>query len=160
MTIDPANFLHSFCRHLVARAAAATPAVTIEYLSTPRALFRGVAVETGAAETYTVVRITGGAGTNWDPLPRLSLQVMTVAKAGLETALSRAQTLFEALSDSDGHPARMVTINGYKAADNTADGTWRLVSIDPLQRPSPIGPDANRREQVVFNVDVGVVKLT
>jgi hypothetical protein len=163
LSVVVTDFLHSLARDLVVRAAAASVPVTIAYpatpsASTPAGLWTGKAIEAYAADPYTVLRITGGAGTTWDPLPRLSVQFWTVGKGGPVAALNRAQTLFEALLDADGRPARMRVIDGFKWANDAADGHWLVVSIDPLQRPGPLGPDANGREQVSFNCDIGFVR--
>lgn len=154
------NFLHSFAKDLVARAAAATPSVTIVYQRTPPAkadLWRGRAVEAESLDPYSVLAITGGPPQGFDALVRRSVQIWTVGST-IEGALNRAQTLYEAMLDTDGRPVRMRTITGYLAANNTSDGHWLIVSIDPLQAPGHVGTDVNRKEQVSFNVDLGFVK--
>jgi hypothetical protein len=160
MAVDLTNFLHSLCRYIVARAAARTPAVAIAYLGTPRALWRTRADQADAADPYTVLRYGPGPAVDNDPLPRASVQVLTTGKDP-EAALTRSQIIFEALCGDDPiglPPARMVTIGGYRASDDAADGHWLIVSIDPLQRPGLLAPTQQEREQVSFNVDVGFVK--
>jgi hypothetical protein len=158
------NFLHSFARDLVVRAAAAAPPVTIPYAADASGgnlgLWRGRAVEDSATDPYTVLRITGGPPSQYDALPRLSLQVFTTGKVrgAIEPVLNRAQSVYETCLDAEGLPARMRVIDGYTAAENAANGHWRIVSIDPLQRPGSIGPDVNGREQVSFNLDLGFFK--
>lgn len=146
------DFLHSLCRYLATQTG-------LKYGATPQQLWRGLAVEgTGCATTWSVLSVYPGPALSWHPLPRMAVQVLTTG--GDEAALQQAQTLFEACCAADKTPLRMTVINGFKAADNTADGTWRLVSVDPMQRPGAVGRDENRRQRVSFNVEIGYFKAT
>lgn len=163
MSVVAVNFLHSLAKWAVARAAARSPTVALAYLAgPPRDLFRSRAVRDDATDPHSVIRLTGGPPPTNDPLPRASVQVMTWG-LDAEAAMARAGVLYECLcvdpaDTSGGHaPPRMVVIDGYKAADDSGDGHWLVVSIDPLQRPGYLGPDGER-EQVAFNFDVGFVK--
>jgi hypothetical protein len=51
----------------------------------------------------------------------------------------------------------MKQINALTIA-GAADGHYRLVSVDPQQRPGMIGVDDRNRAQGLFNFDVGFFK--
>lgn len=164
MITNPDNFLHSLCKELVARAAALSPTLALVYdldegESGLANLHRNRAVEGEHCDNlYTVLRNYGGPAMSNDPLPRMSVQVETIGPA--VEAITRAQQIFELLLNADRTPWRMVQFNGYKAADDTSDGVWRVVAIDMLQRPGSIGTQDDGRDQVIFNMDMGYVKLS
>lgn len=157
MPIDLNNFLHSFARHMAARAGAFVPATEIAYAGVPRSLWLWGAIEADSEPLYSVLRIYGGPSMVKHPLPRYSVQCQTVGPL-VTAAVSRAQTLFEALLEDDGQPLRMQQIGGYTLADDAPDGGYKLVGVDPVQRPGLIGRDERGRAMVVFNFDVGFFK--
>jgi hypothetical protein len=73
--------------------------------------------------------------------------------------LGRAQQIYETLQSSEGRPWQGKVINGYKASDGTADGTWKIVSIEFNQRPGIVAQDATRT-RAVFNVEIGFAKAS
>lgn len=152
------NFLHSLIKWMAAQAAAQTPTLSLPYeQASGNALFRNAGSDDFAAAPYSVLQIYGGPAGN-DALPRLSVQVETI---GTETAaLTRAYQVFELLLAADHRPLRMQTITGYQAADNSADGTWRIVAVDLLGRPGKAGKFDDTRVRVVFNFDIGFVKAS
>lgn len=158
--MNPADFLHSLIRHIAATASLA-------YASgTPRALWRNQIIEAAggtaiaAADPSSWLLIYGGPAQNYEGLPRFTVQCGTRG-ASADLALARAQKIYEALLEStSSYPHQRKTINGYKAADDTADGTWTIVSIDFLQRPGAIGLDAKDRQQFVFNFEVAFFKAS
>jgi hypothetical protein len=164
MRSDPTNFLHSFAKVLVTRAAAQTPSVALAYAGTPRSLWILKAIEgVDCADPYSVMAVYPGKPPLWgDRSDNLSVQVMTIGSDDAATS-SRARCLFECFADpaSGGQPIRMLQFNGYKLADDSADGTWQITAADPLQAPGFIGrtADAGRRMES-FNVDLRLTKLT
>lgn len=160
--IVEADFLHSLLTWMVGNAAAFTPAVTLAYVATPRQLWRQQADEAAAADPYAVLRTYPGPPLQWSPLAKMNLQVQVTASqtAGDEAGLQLAWVLFQTLVESDGKPVRMRTINGFKAADNTADGTYLLHHLDPLQRPGSMFRDDRGRSGWGFNVEVGFYRTS
>lgn len=149
MSVDLDNFLHSLC-------LAIATATGLEYAGTPRALWAGRVIEgADCAATYAVATIYGGPAQLWDPLARVSVQVMARGPAALATA----QKIFEALHTSDGRPWRMQTIDGTTVA-GAADGHWRIVSVDFSQRPGVVSTDDNGRDEAVFNMEIGFAKVS
>lgn len=151
---DPNAFIHSLAKYIAATAS-------IEYASTPRALWCHQVDEVAGIVTdpHTVLKVTGGDGTDWSVLASMSLQAMTTA-ANPALALTRAQAVYECFLDAQRRPLRMLTINGFVPFTATANGTWRILSANPIQSPGIIGLDAKGRSLVSFNVDVTFLKLT
>ena len=146
MAIDLNNFLHSLVRYISTRAS-------LPYKGTGRALYvHRLVDEAAAAAVKTALVVYPGPGTVWDGLPVVAVQVETIGVAN--AALSQAQKVFEALSESDGRPLQGVAINGYAMATDAADGTWRLTAVHMLQRPGQVGVLDDGRARVVFNVEV------
>jgi hypothetical protein len=160
--IVEADFLHSLITWMVGNAAAFTPAVTLAYASTPRQIWRQQANESATADPYAVLRTYPGPPLAWHPLSLMNLQVQTTASqdAGREAGLELAWQLYQTLVASDGKPVRMATINGFKAADNSADGTYLLHHLDPLQRPGGTGVDDRGRSLAGFNMEVGFYRTS
>jgi hypothetical protein len=159
MAVNLLNFLHSLARYVVTRAAA--------HAGGDAELHRRAAAEPlaepggagDAADPYTVFRYGPGPALSNDPLPRASVQVFT-SGTDPEAVLTRAQTIFEALCGDDAKAqiaARMLVIDGYKL-DDTADGHWLIVSIDPLQRPGFLPPAARSGKRRASTLDIGFVK--
>lgn len=153
------DFQHSLAKWLVAQAAAQSPAVTLVYNTTgDRSLWLNRAVEgVGCASRYTVLRNYPGPGGNNDPLPRASYQVKTTGPASV--VLARSYQILACMLNADGTAARMIEIDGFKAADDSDDGHWRIVEIDFLQRPGLIETDEKGRGVAAFNFDIGFTKL-
>lgn len=146
MAIDLNNLLHSLVRYISTGTA-------LPYSGAGRALYVWQMVdEATAAAVKSCMRIYGGPGTAWEGMPGVSVQVETIGLPA--AALSQSQRIFEALSSADGRPLQGVTINGYKLADNTADGTWRLASVRFLGRPGQAGMADVTRARIVFSMDV------
>jgi hypothetical protein len=139
-----------------------TPPLALAYATTPRALWREVVNEQDAADPYSVLRIYGGPPMTWHPLLRMNVQCQTVASSevGDEAGLERASILFQTLLAADGKPIRMQSIPGFHAADNSADGTWLLHHVDPLQRPGFTGRDDRGRALAGWNFEVGFYKTS
>lgn len=159
--LDLNDFLHSLAKFMVGRAAAFAPSVTIAYAGTPRQIWRDKVNEDFAADPYATLRIYPGPPLTWHPLPRLSLQVQAVGTDDA-AALAFAWTLFQTLIEDDGKPLRMRQIDGFKAADDSSsDGTYMIVSIDPLQRPGFTGRDDSTRGRALatFNCEIGFYRL-
>lgn len=169
MQIDLNNFLHSLAKYIVATAAAQTPSVVIPYAydaahATPPGklgLWRHEVQEDFASDPYSVLRVYGGPPTISHPLLRMNVQCMTVGIAD-EDAIARAYSVFQTLFDgagSAGNPKLMRGINGYLAADDSADGTYLLVYLWAQQRcPGLLGRDDRGRREVDFNFEIGVHK--
>lgn len=155
---DPNNFLESMRRFA---AAAVTPALS---LVAPVEMWRTQAnegVAGASAELYTVVRYGTGTRQEWEAVIKRSLQWLTVGPAKApETVAARAQKVFETLLNSEGRPLQMKTINGFKASDGNADGTWQLKNIVFIQTPSLIGVDDKGRHNWAFNTDIDLCKLS
>lgn len=147
------NFLHSLCRYMASEAGLVYLTDTDE---APRTLSRGRTVDPKAA-TFSVVRFAGGPSADFDPITRRTIQIWTLGK-DCEPAIAQSQKLYEALFGVDGRPVRMLVIPGYAVGANTSDGHWRINSSDPLQPPSPLGPDAKGREQVSWNTELAFIK--
>jgi hypothetical protein len=77
-------------------------------------------------DPYTVLRIGPGPALGHDPEPRAIVQVMTTG-ADPDAVLKRSQTVFETLCGDDPPAgqvaARMLTIPGYKADDDSGTVT-------------------------------------
>jgi hypothetical protein len=148
MILNAANLMHSLCLWL-------ETATSLKYATTPRAIWRGQAAEgASCADTYSVVRLYGGAELVHDPVEVLAVQVMTVGTT-VEGAMSQARKLFEAVLNADGTPKIGWTIAG-KTTAGVADGTWRIISIAAMQRPTVIGVDERGRSEVSFNWELCV----
>lgn len=158
--MNPADFLHSLIRHVASMAS-------LTYTGgTPRALWRNRIVEAAggtaivAADPASWLLIYGGPGQNYEGLSRFAVQCGTRG-SNPDTALAQAQKIYEALLESaSSYPLQRKTINGYKAGDDSADGTWTIVSIDFNNRPGAIGLDAKDRPQFVFNFDIAFFKAS
>ena len=148
MTENVEDFLHS----LLLFVAAAT---SIEYAGTPRGLWRNKAVATDAAATYTVAQIYPGPPLVLAPINRISVQWRTTGKDS--PAMLQAQRIFDALRAADGTPMRMRAITG-KTTAGSADGVWRLVSVEHNQRPGFLGRDDKGIADYVFNSTLGFFK--
>jgi hypothetical protein len=164
MRTDPTNFLHSFAKVLVTRAAAQTPSVALVYAGAPRSLWTLKAIEgVDCMDPYTVLAVYPGKPLIYgDRSDNLSIQVMTIGSDDAATS-SRARCLFECFTDppSNGQPIRMLQFNGYRLADDSADGTWQITAADPLQAPGFIGRTADSaRRMESFNVDLEIAKMT
>jgi hypothetical protein len=147
MTLNAANFLHSLCLWL-------ETATGLKYQTTPRQLWRTAGVEgTDCADPYAVVRIYGGSA-GYDPTEVLSVQVMAQG-TGAEAVMALSRKLFEAATNVDGTPVQGRTITG-KTTAGAADGTWRLASIIPMQRPTVLGVDDLGRCEISFNWEIVV----
>ena len=168
MTFNPTDFLHSLAKYIVARAGAFTPPVAIQYAGTPRQLWRQRATENTpggpnvCADPYTVMRVYSAPPLMWYPLIKLSVQFQTVASdsgGGDEGGLAQAWIVFRTLLDDQGHPARMLAVNAFKAADDAAHGSpYTLVALDPLQRPGLVGRDDRGRALWTWNAEIEVRK--
>lgn len=156
MPLDLNNFLHSWCRRLATAAG-------LVYLTTPRSLWRNRIVDGVVGVTVTdpatAVSIYGGGPVSYDPVPSIDVQVLTVGTDPAAT-LARAQQVFEAHLNGDGTPLIRTTIDGYRAADDVADGTWRVIGLDLFQRPGLVGVDATNRQRASFNARLAICKLT
>ena len=148
MNYVPANLMHSLLLWLEGLTA-------LKYASTPRQLWRQQAAEGSAcADPYSVISLTGGAELSADPTERLSVQVMTIGTT-IEAAMNRARTIFEAVLLADATPILNRTITG-KTTAGVADGTYRIISIAAMQRPTLLGVDERGRARVSFNWEVSV----
>jgi|GEM_PF-2626330 len=162
MINDPNNFLNSLIQFVIAAAAAQTPAVTLVLPPASGAnIWRNKIVEpiAGTPAPVSILRYYAGPARQFEAQARAAIQCYTLG-FDEEAAQARAQALYECFLAATGLPLRMVTINGYKAADQSSDGTWRLVSVDLVQTPGKIGVDDRGRTEVSFNLDVAFCKLT
>ena len=170
--IDLNDFLHSLARYLAARAAAQDPAVSVEVVGTPRAMWRNKAVEDASGDPV--------AGRRGRPVQRAADLRRPEHRQGPAAPVlgpvpddrhrrgrdaPAAQVLFECLLFAPDDPVqplqplRMTTVDGYRAADDAPDGRWLLISVDPTNRPGKTGVDPRGRPRVTFNFDVGFAKL-
>lgn len=161
------DFLHSLCTWMVGSAAAFTPPVAIAYAAAPRTLTRTIAKEepggANVTDPYAVLRIYGGPPfEQWHPLCRQDVQCQAVSSEGKgdEAGLALVWTLFQTLLDATGKPIRMATISGFKAADNSTDGTYLVHHVDPKQRPGFTGRDERGRALATFNFEVGFCRTS
>lgn len=158
--MNPADFLHSLIKFIAATAG-------LNYTtSSPRHLWRNQIAEAAggaaivAATTATWLVIYGGPAQNLEGLPRVAVQCGTRG-VDPDLAMAQAQKVYEALLESTSrYPLQRQTINAFKAADDSADGTWTIVSIDFSQRPGAIGLDAKDRPQFVFNFEIAFFKAS
>lgn len=146
--IHPVNFLHSLCRFVADRAGLAYAAAA----PLKSDLFRFALLEDWANDPASCLLPYGGAGTSWEAVPSISIQVATEG-ASREAVLTRAQRIFEACLNDEGRPLAMVDFAGVSAADNRPDGSWRIIGLRMLQRPGLIGLNAKDRPRAVFNFD-------
>jgi hypothetical protein len=154
------DFLHSLIVFMAAGAG------SLQVAATPRALWRTQADDTkpgNCTDPYSQVRCYGGGPTKWSDqaLDRRSFQCMTIGKVSSAT-LAQAEKLYATLRDNTGQPLRMKDIDSYLAATGAAESPakkWRMVFVDLLQAPYPLGADDQKRQQVVFNFETGFVKL-
>lgn len=145
--IDAVAFHHSLCLHLATTAS-------LSYLTQPRQLWRGQAVEAASTDPFAVATMYPGSPSQWHPLQQFSVQFMTTG-TNADSAMALARSLWSACHDSDGRPARMRTIDGWTVAGVEA-ADYVIVSANPLQSPGVIGVDDRRRTQIAFSVDLGV----
>jgi len=163
MYVNLPNFQHSFAKWIVTRAAALTPALTLNYMgANPRSLWVNRALEGQTTDTYHTLRIYGGPPANNDPQPRVSMQARTRSVG--DEALIGSMQLFATLLNADGTALRMTEFAGFTAptevaAGDAADGHWRIVAIDFLQRPGLIPTNEQGRDDAVFNFDMGIYKI-
>ncbi|MGE5608999.1 MAG: hypothetical protein ACM359_07080 [Bacillota bacterium] len=148
MTVDPVDFMHSLCRFVANRSGLAYAAASPQKSD----LFRLAILEDYAGDPATGLLPYGGAGTSWEAVPSLSIQVATEGTSR-EAVLTRAQRVFESLLNDEGRPLSMIDFPGYRAADDAKDGSWRILGLRFLQRPGLIGMNAKNRPRAVFNVD-------
>jgi hypothetical protein len=154
------DFLHSLIVFMAAGAG------SLAVGSTPRALWREVADESksgNCADPFSVVRSYGGGPATWkdQALDRRSFQCVTLGKVRSAT-VAQAEKLYATLRDAAGQPLRMKEIDSYLAATGAAEAPgkkWRMVFVDLLQAPYPLGIDEQKRHQVVFNFETGFLKL-
>lgn len=144
--LDYDNLVKSLAAYLAAQAS-------LEYSSTPRAVWGHSAVEADAADPYSVVKVYGGE-TPWVPAARASVQVKTVG-THVADAMQQAGKLYAGFLDANGRPARNVVI----LAPAGAVAGIRMLAADPKQPPSFLSRDERGRAEVVFNVELKVAPL-
>lgn len=106
---------------------------------TPRELFIDRLDRDAAAAIASVIRFTGGPGGAFQPHRDCTVQVLTAGPTEAE-ARARAWAIRELFTDAAGRPSRN--------ADLT---TWRMLKIDPIQEPTPIGGNEQGGIDVSFN---------
>jgi hypothetical protein len=155
--------IDDFLQSLIVFMAAGAGGLQVN--STPRALWRTEADEIkpgNCTDPFSWVRSYGGGPTSWkdQALDRRSFQCMTIGKTSA-TTIAQAEKLYATLRDTAGQLLRMKEIDSYLAATLAAEAgkKWRMVFVELLQAPYPLGRDEMKRQQVVFNFEVGFVKL-
>lgn len=146
MNLDPINFLHSL-------ATAIAEMNSLNYADEPRQIWICEGDENMSDDTWSILRITGGPAPGFDPQPRISVQVLTMGNNTIP-AIRQATAIYNALLDDDHLPRRMWRIDGF-TVDEEADGSWTIISVDPLQKPQHIRVDGRDRQTVSFNIDLG-----
>lgn len=157
MAMDPINFLHSVLLQVEALTG------MIYQQAEGRDLWRGQVDEAGAggagsAAPYTqaILYPSGPRRAGANGAEMASVQWVTI---GLhDGALRNAQAVFEALCNADGTSRLNWVIPGATSLA-AADGSWRIIAIDHLQRPGVLGAAGDEsqsrgRVRVVFNSDI------
>jgi hypothetical protein len=171
MLYDPMNFLHSHATHAAGSAATVlSPALPVYYApyglnangaaAKPWNLFVNNADESIAMAEYSALRIFGGSHERNNPKVIISVQCETIGQSNVN-AWTQANGLYRLLClDNQEHELRMLTLPGFKIADNSADGTWTLVDALTLNTPAQVGRDNRGRIKIVSNFSLGFYKVT
>ncbi len=169
MLYDPINFLHSHATYAaLAAAQQQSPAVAIAYApfgtgtpAGPFNLWLNNATEgPNCGDPYTVLRSFGGSHERNNPKVTINVQAETIGKSNL-AAWSTANALYRALVlNNQERELRMLTIPGFKAIDNSADGSWMLVDAVTINLPAQVGRFENGRVKIVSNFSLGFYKVT
>jgi hypothetical protein len=98
----------------------------------------------------------GSPENNFDGVPQIALQVMTVGMSARAT-MEQAYAIYNALHDGAGRPRCHWTFAGKAivAGGVTDDQTsWHVRNISFLQTPGFVGRDERGRWSVPFNIDI------
>lgn len=138
----------TFMTRLAAWVAAQT---SLRLSTTPRQLYCPTGVEdAGTADPYSVIRHFPGGSVAWVPVITVPVQVVSRGKVE-SAAAAQAQLIYEAFSDIQGRPIRMVALDSPE--------TYRILGAD-VRPPAPLGKNpANNRFEVAFNVDLQAVRI-
>jgi hypothetical protein len=122
-----------------------------------RNLWRNAPDEKNSLDPYTVLRLYPGPAQTYESfIPRLNIQVQTVASASLgdDAALSQSQQLFASLQDANNRPLRMTQMVGRIVTSYLP--SYTVISVKPLQRPGVISRDERGRAIATWNMEVAV----
>jgi hypothetical protein len=177
MLYDPQNFLHSMCLWAANRSTgyisgdtqfgAINPPVPVNYgpqangTNEPKYnLFMNRASEDVAADPFAVVRVYGGSHERSNPTVTAAVQLATmVTQANAPAGWTLANALYRCFClDPQEKELRCVSAPGVKLTDNSADGSWMLVSAKVTNAPGQIGTDDRGRLKIVSNFDLAFYK--
>lgn len=133
---DAETLLDELATHVAA-------ALSLHYATVPdgenRQLYTHRLARPEADEVASVLRNTGGPGDGYGPLRSLTVQCLTQAPTEA-AAMARAWRIFGVFLDADNLPVRNLDLT-----------TWRILTIDALQKPAGLGPLDGGGADVSFN---------
>lgn len=167
MQPNPVHFLHSLLRWMGGQAG-------LTYLTKPRSLWLGQAIEADSSAVWTVAQHYPGPGLFATELQRLNVQFLTTGE--FTAASAQAVKVLGALCGPDGRPigsasgepsvllggpagAGGVTFGAYELSDvagggDSLIGSYLLSTVRINSTPGVIGRDEKQRANFVFNVNL------